>query len=269
MTSTQSFAMRRRQLLELEDLPWFPRSVRDGGTDWLAFMFNGTRAFAPIVPKIRAAMNATGTTNVLDLCSGGGGPWMTLVQDLARSGPVNVELSDLFPNLEAFRALQARSGGRLGYRKEAVDVTNVPATLDGVRTLFNAFHHFPPEAATSILADAVRKRRAIVILEGINHRGAGLLFMPLQLPAILLLTPFVRPFRWSRLLLTYLVPLIPFLVLFDGTMSMLRLYMEDELRELVARVPEADSFEWDIGVSGMKPGGLGLLHLVGIPKSRA
>jgi hypothetical protein len=229
-------------------------------------MFNGTRAFAPIVPKIRAAMTASGTTNVLDLCSGGGGPWMTRVGELARSGPVDVELSDLYPNIAAFEALKARSGGRLGYRREPVDVTDVPAALDGVRTLFNAFHHFPPDVATAILADAVRKRRAVVILEGINHRGAGLLFMPLQLPAILLLTPFVRPFRWSRLALTYLVPLIPFLVLFDGTMSMLRLYLEDELRELVARVPGAETFDWDIGVSGMKPGGLGLLHLVGVPK---
>jgi hypothetical protein len=194
--------VRRRQLVELEDLPWFPQSVRDGGTDWLAFMFNSARPFAPVAPKIRAAMDATGTTNVLDLCSGGGGPWMTLVHELGRSGPVNVELSDLFPNVRAFKAQQERSGGRLDYREEPVDVTDVPAALDGVRTLFNAFHHFPPETAASILEDAVRKRRAIAIFEGINHRGAGLLFMPVQLPAILLLTPFVRPFRWSRLLLT-------------------------------------------------------------------
>jgi hypothetical protein len=114
--------VRRRQLVELEDLPWFPRSVRDGGTDWLAFMFNSTSAFAPIAPKIRAAMDATGTTNVLDLCSGGGGPWMTLVHELARSGPVNVELSDLFPNVRAFKTQRERSGGRLGYRDEPVDV---------------------------------------------------------------------------------------------------------------------------------------------------
>jgi hypothetical protein len=260
--------VRRRQLVELEDLSWFPRSVRDGGTDWLAFMFTNAKPFAPIAPKIRAAMNATGTTNVLDLCSGGGGPWMTLVHELARSGPVNVELSDLFPNVRAFKAQQERSGGRLGYRKEPVDVTDVPSGLDGVRTLFNAFHHFPPETAASIIEDAVRKRRAIAIFEGINHRGAGLLFMPLQLPAILLLTPFVRPFRWSRLFLTYVLPLIPFLVLFDGTMSMLRLYLEDELRELVARVPDADTFDWDIGTTAVMPGGLGLLHLVGIPKEQ-
>ena len=70
--------MRRRQLIELEDLAWFPRAVRDGGTDWLGFMANVTGMFSPVAPKIREAMRATGSTQIVDLCSGGGGPWLTL-----------------------------------------------------------------------------------------------------------------------------------------------------------------------------------------------
>ncbi len=258
--------MRRRQLVEIEDLSWCPRVIRDGGTDWLGFMANTTRVFSAIAPKIRAAMDATGTTNIVDLCSGGGGPWLTLERELAKSGPVNVGLSDLYPNLEAFEDLRTRSGGRLGFHARTVDATDVPAEVDGVRTMFNAFHHFPPELATAILADAVRKQRGIVIVEGINHRAVGLLAMPLQLPAIVLLTPFVRPFRWSRLLFTYVMPLIPLLVLFDGTVSMLRLYLQDELRELVARIPGHETFEWDIGTTSIGRMPIGLAHLVGIPK---
>lgn len=258
--------MRRRQLVELEDLPWCPRVVRDGGTDWLAFMFNATRIFDAVAPKIRGAMQATGTTSVLDLCSGGGGPWLTLRRELARSGPVRVVLSDLYPNVAALDAMRLRSGGRLDYAAAAVDATNVPRHLDGVRTMFNAFHHFPPELARAILADAVAKRRAIAIFEAANHRALGLAAMPLQLPAILLLTPLVRPFRLSRLALTYLVPLIPFIVLFDGTVSFLRLYLEDDLRELVARLPGSDQFSWDIGTTRAGALPLGLTHLVGVPR---
>ena len=259
--------MRRRQLVELEDLAWCPRPVRDGGTDWLAFMANATPMFATVAPRIRAAMDAVRTTDVLDLCSGGGGPWLTVGRELARSGPVTIELSDLYPNVPAWRALSSRSGGRLRYRRDAIDATDVPSSAQGVRTMFNAFHHFPPPVARAILADAVRKRRAIAIFEGINHRGAGLAAMPLQLPAILLFTPLVRPFKWSRLLLTYAVPLIPLLVLFDGTMSMLRLYLEEDLRELVTTVPGADTFEWDIGTTRQGPLPFGPVHVIGVPKS--
>ena len=258
--------MRRRQLVEIEDLEWCPRAVRDGGTDWLAFIANTTRMFSAVAPKIRAAMEVTRTTTVLDLCSGGGGPWLTLERDLAKTGPVRVVLSDMFPNRDALERARTESGGRLHFHDAPVDAGNVPADLEGVRTMFNAFHHFPPGDARRILADAVAKRRAIVIVEGTSHRGAAAITMPLQLPAVLLGTPFVRPFRWSRLLLTYALPLIPLLVLFDGTMSLLRLYLEDELRELVASVPGHETYDWDIGVTRIAPGPVGLLHLIGLPK---
>jgi hypothetical protein len=35
-------------------------------------------------------------------------------------------------------------------------------------------------------------------------------------------TPWIRPFRWSRLLWTYVVPIIPAVLLFDGIVSCLR-----------------------------------------------
>ncbi len=259
--------MRRRQVVEIEDLGWCPRAIRDGGTDWLGFMANATKVFLPMAPKIRAAMNATGTTEVIDLCSGGGGPWLTLAPELAKSGPVTVELSDLYPNLTAFRDVAQRSGGAVGFREAPLSALDVPPDVRGVRTIFLAFHHFPPALATAILADAVRKRCAIAIFEGVNHRGVGLISMPFQLPAIFLCTPFVRPFRWSRLLFTYLVPLIPCLVLFDGTMSLLRLYLADELQELVASVPGHESFTWDIGYTPfVRSLPIGPMHLVGVPK---
>jgi hypothetical protein len=67
-------------------------------------------------------------------------------------------------------------------------------------------------------------------------------------------------------LLTYVVPLIPLLVLFDGTVSMLRLYSRDELRELVATVPGHDTFTWNIGTTRLPGLPVGLTHLVGVPR---
>lgn len=259
--------MRRMQLMEIEDYDWCPRAVRDGGTDWLGFLANLTRVFDLVAPKICAAMHATGTNRIVDLCSGGGGPWLTLERALAASSRevVVVELTDLFPNIEALTQLRKRSGGRCRFRTDPVDATDVPVELDGVRTMFNCFHHFPPELARAILADAVRKRRAIAIFEGVDRRWLPLLAMPLQAGFVFALTPWVRPFKWSRLLLTYVIPLIPFVVYFDGTVSMLRIYSPDELRELVATVPGHDDFDWDIGTTPIPGMPVGITHLVGVP----
>jgi hypothetical protein len=212
-------------------------------------------------------MDAVGTDRILDLCSGGGGPWLTLQPALARSGPARVTLSDLYPNADALRALHSRSQGQIDSYPFPVDATNVPAAFEGVRTMFSAFHHFAPDRARAILADAVAKRRAIAIFEATNTRAMALLAMPLQLPAMLLLTPFVQPFRWSRLALTYVCPLIPAIVLFDGVVSFLRLYLEDELRELVVTVPGQADYDWAIGTTALF-GRLGLTHLVGVPRRR-
>ena len=117
-----------------------------------------------------------------------------------------------------------------------------------------------------MLADAVEKRRAIAIFEGCDHRALGVLGVAAQLPLIMALTPFVRPFKLSRVLLTYALPLIPALVLFDGTASMLRLYMRDELRALVASVDGHASFLWDVGTTRIARSPVGITHLVGTPR---
>ena len=258
--------MKRLPLAEIEDQPWCPRAVRDGGTDWLGFMANATRAFSAAVPKLQAAMDAMGTRRIVDLCAGGGGPWLTLARDLAGAGDVEVVLTDLYPNLDALRAVRSGAAG-VRVHDDPVDATNVPPEFVGVRTMFNSFHHFRPALARAILADAVRKRQAIAVFEGFDHRALGVLAVLLQLPTILLLTPLVRPFRWSRLLLTYVLPLIPALVLFDGTVSVLRLYSPEELRALVREIDGHEAFDWDIGTTPVPRSPLGLIHLVGTPRA--
>lgn len=252
--------------MEIEDHPWCPKSVRDGGTDWLRFLANLTKAFDHVAPKIRAALVATGTSHIVDLCSGGSGPWLTLERTLSASGPVDVELTDLYPNISALEGVHERSGGRVRFRRSSVDATDVPTELDGVRTMFNCFHHFPPDLARAILSDAVRKRRAIAIFEGVDRRLLPLLAMPLQPVVLAALTPFIRPFKWSRLALTYVVPLIPLLVMFDGAVSMLRIYSPDELRELVSGIPSHEAFDWDIGTTRIPLSPVGITHLVGTPR---
>ncbi|MBC7173515.1 MAG: hypothetical protein H5U40_13830 [Polyangiaceae bacterium] len=82
------------------------------------------------------------------------------------------------------------------------------------------------------------------------------------------MTPFIRPFRWSRLVFTYAVPLLPLFVLWDGLMSMLRIYSPDELRALVREV-SAERYDWEIGsFSPGVPGAPRMVYLIGTPRER-
>jgi len=131
--------------------------------------------------------------------------------------------------------------------------------------MFLAFHHFSPELAVSVLADAVAKRAPIAIFDGSDHRAAMILGLGAAGPLSWAAAPWITPFRWDRLALSWLIPAIPGLVLFDGAMSALRVYGRDELWELVDRVPDARSFRWRIGEEPIPRSPVGVTYLVGTP----
>ncbi|HEX7241196.1 MAG TPA: hypothetical protein VF263_13060 [Longimicrobiaceae bacterium] len=258
--------MRRLHLLEIEDQPWCPAPIRDAGTDFLQFALRLGNNYGPVVPRLREALRRTGARRVVDLCSGGGGPWPRLVRDLDREEPrVEVVLTDRYPNLEALRRVRDESGGRLGFHPEPVDALRIPPELDGFRTLFTGFHHFRPEDARAILADAVRSRQGIAVFEATERTALSLAATALSPLMVLLATPFIRPFRWSRLLWTYLVPVVPPFVLFDGLVSCLRTYTPAELRELVAPFA-GDGYTWEIGEE-RGAGPVPVTYLIGCPSA--
>jgi len=85
---------------------------------------------------------------------------------------------------------------------------------------------------------------------------------------VLVVTPFIRPFRWSRLLWTYLIPLVPMVTLFDGLVSCLRTYSIEELRDLAARL-DANDYLWDIGTVKSTSSPIPITYLIGVPNENA
>lgn len=240
--------MRRMHLFEFEDQPWLPRILRDGVTDLLHKNIEVARLYHPVLPLLAEALRASGEASLLDLCSGGGGPVPVLRQALAADFDLDVpaRLTDLYPNISAFAAIAGRERGRVDHVCEPIDATCVPAELAGFRTLFTCFHHFRPAQAQAILNDAWAKRRGIGVFEFTERSTSGLSQLLLSPLFAAVVTPFIRPFRWSRLALTYALPVIPGLYLFDGLVSQLRTYSIDELRDMT-RPLRRDDYVWRIG----------------------
>jgi hypothetical protein len=142
----------------------------------------------------------------------------------------------------------------------------VPAELAGFRTMFSSFHHFPPVNARAILQNAVNAKQGIGIFE-ITSRSASAVCMMFRWS----LTPFafaptMHPFRWSRLFYTYLLRLIPLVLLFNGLVPCLRSYRVRELRELIEEVGATEYF-WETGEQSGAFGGLPITYLIGYPRN--
>jgi hypothetical protein len=118
-----------------------------------------------------------------------------------------------------------------------------------------------------VLVDAVAREEGIGVFECAERSLLMVLLVAIATPIrVLVVTPFIRPFRWSRLLWTYLIPVIPIVLWFDSIVSVLRVYSVEELRDLTVGL---NGYQWDIGRvrSGKLP--ITVTYLVGVSEVRS
>src|SRR6266853_5627428 len=120
--------MRRVQFIELHDRPWFPPPLRHEITDALQFGLNLLKAYAPIAPLLQSVLDSTRSRSIVDMCSGGGGPWLDLSQRLQGDAQASFQilLTDKYPNLRAFQNVSAASENHIGFYPDPVDAMKVP-----------------------------------------------------------------------------------------------------------------------------------------------
>ncbi len=256
--------MKRVHLFEFEDFQWFPTFLRNYLTDFLQFLSNRFDLYKDVVPLLSEALERSGGHTIVDLASGGGGGLLKLSEHLKEKHPdLKIILTDYYPNVTAFKRTTALSPV-FTYYEQSVNAMDVPSDLKGLRTQFLSLHHFRPEAAVKILQNAVDSNTPIALFEAQQRDVKSMISMIFSPVSVLLVTPFIRPFSLGRILFTYIIPLVPLFVMWDGIVSALRTYSEKEMHELVSKVNGHERFEWKIGVKKSGPGGVP--YLIGLPK---
>ena len=236
-----------------------PTAIREGVTDFLTVAVETTNVYEPVRERLAKAIADSQAGQVVDLCSGAGGPW----PNWRRKGLIDcaVTLTDKFPSAAAQQRLAASPAPEVCYLPEPVDASAVPKSLEGFRTLFTSFHHFRPDEARSILQDAVRSRQPVGIFET-THRNLRAMASMIGTPvAVWLLTPRIPHLSWKVILFTYLIPIIPLIVLLDGWTSCLRSYKPDELRAMA----DQPGYAWTCGTEHRGWWWPPATYLIGIP----
>ncbi|KAK7932446.1 hypothetical protein PG985_003158 [Apiospora marii] len=272
----------RMHLFEIDDQPWFPSYLRALVQEGLYHAWTTSLPIlhpqgSPASIVARTLQQVLGRRNVprytyIDFCAGAGGPTpvieRTLNASLAdsndekqqqSSSSVDFVMTDLHPHPEAWAA-SANKSHNLAYEPDPVDAANAPASLldryrkaDGdnkpgsrIFRLFNlAFHHFDDGLARAILKNTVETSDAIGIFEMQDRSFASFvtcalfgLFIPLIAPVLYWWAP------W-RLFWVYMVPIVPFVLVFDGLVSSLRTRTPEEI-EVLLRTCGADTTDWEI-----------------------
>lgn len=262
--------MKRMNVFEFEDQAWFPASLRQYMTLVLVRIHRLLNTEDAVCQLLATLLRFNGATQVVDLCSGAGGPMVEVWSSLRKTAGwenLGLVLTDLYPNHLVARFLAARRKEGLQYWGEPVDARRVPAGLNGVRTLIFSLHHLAPPEVAQVLADAKASGQPILVVEVAESRlplWAWWLTLPFGFLLALLLTPLVRPLSLRQLFFTYGLPLLPLCLAWDGAASNLRSYGEAELRAILAEL-QGESWSWKIG--RWRPRGIPwrMLYLVGTP----
>jgi hypothetical protein len=231
--------------------------------------------YARIVSRAlaQAGLDGAGAHTIIDLCAGSGGPLPFVQRELHRQGlHTRLVLTDLVPNHAAYRRIKAENERLLGATCCTIDYLADPVNAadcreKGTRTLFGAFHHFPTALARQILQNAVDTRSVIIVVDSQRSPFNVLVTPWLTALIVLLFSAFIRSSSIPRYLLrqalTYLVPVLPAMMLWDSIASFLRMYSPKEVRAIIESLEGAESFTWLIDY---EPGKLGTQYCIGIPR---
>ncbi len=128
--------MARRHLIELHEQPWCPAILRHGVQAVLQQISSTLPAYEAVLDMLLEAVEASGSTEIVDLCAGAGGPWARLSPAVVGDPRLTrVRLTDIFPDPGAMQAMNRQTSGLTEAFLEPVDAQAVPRELGGFRTV--------------------------------------------------------------------------------------------------------------------------------------
>lgn len=259
----------RIDTFESHELAWMPDELKVLFREILSWVQATGGVYSSAAPIVRDWLGKTGASAILDLCSGAGGPGVTLVNAMRQEGlsAAKIKLTDLYPATDVYAKLAAENPGVVSYAAQSFDATNSRRDDEyRVRTLLSAFHHFSPEFAQKILADAAQNSDGICIMDPFSRDLWHLLSVPVGATLGTQVYPLLNDRSPFAVAMCNLTPVIPAMFIWDSIASVLRGYTPDELLALT-RIPQCDAFVWQAGTWEYLPGtGLRGVYLTGYRK---
>jgi hypothetical protein len=244
--------MKRIHLFEFEDFSWFPHWLRIRLTRLINVMHDLLKTDQDIAKLLKPLIDETKTTQIIDLCSGSGGPMPNVLNQLVYDNEMeklNLTLTDLYPDMSSAKKFQPIKN--ISYYTKPVNVTQPNQSLRGLRSMICSFHHMKPEVAKSILKSAEDENKPIFIYEISDNSTPKYLWwlaLPINFIMCLFITPMVKPMTWQQLFFTYILPIIPLFFAWDGAVSNARTYTLKDMDELLEGLG-SDKYKWTKGVT--------------------
>jgi hypothetical protein len=211
-------------LFEFGDLNWVPRWYHFYLRETLEFQYKFYKHDLLWLKGLSKFLKESPSDKVLECCSGSGKCLPRLIEHLPKEFVKNKTfiLSDYRP-LKQYSDLDR--GAAFSYISKSLNATCANESYPLPKVFINSFHHFNDEMAKKILSDSLKNNNSILILEYTKKSLGVFISVILGSLSTFLLLPFYlkkNSYPFSILFFTYIIPLFPFVLLWDGIISNLR-----------------------------------------------
>mgnify|MGYP005992915527 CR=1 FL=1 len=225
--------MRRKQIRQIINLKWFPTHLKTLIAEFLSWFVLKVNASKPFIPVINDILTREKLTRIINIEFNVGAGVETVTPFLGKE----IKVQSIYH--EKFN-------------------TN----KNGLYLYVNCFHQLSYEQAKSSLKKICESGNPIAIVEGNNDSLWQIVGMTIFVPiTVLLSAPFVKPFRVSRLLFTYIIPLLLIVIMIDGCVALLKLYNPSDLAKITSDL-QIKNYEWKTGKEDNGRGGK-IIYLIG------
>lgn len=227
--------MKRIHIPQITNSSWFPSFLTQYVHEFMSWFVLKVHASKPFLPVIEEGLTHANQIVVLEHPSGAG-----------------FETVDPFIDPAIHR--------------KRVEMRSYQGSEMGLHLSVNAFHQLRAEEALGLLNRMAEQKQPIAIVEGNNDSLWQVFGMVVIVPLTVLFTaPFVQPFRWGRLVFTYLIPILPLVTFLDGFLALFKLYAPADLNELTAQI-HVEGYSWRSGKLDNGRGGK-IIFLLGWPEA--
>lgn len=227
--------MNRLKCREIHEKTWCPEFFRDAVTEFLSTMWK-LGVYRQAMDKMVAVIRATHKKLVVDLCSGAGDYIPILRKQLAEELPdlpLKIYKTDLYPNKKFFDT----GDEAVEYWQEPLAADEAFEKFDAVYCMFSALHHFDEADLEKMFRKAAQEKKIFMFFDISQRRWLTDIIPNIFLPGVMwIATLFVRKFTWKHLLFIYLLPIVPLITMIDGTISRMKAYKLDELKNILSKL---------------------------------
>jgi hypothetical protein len=191
--------------------------------------------YAPAALKVLELIQKSNENHLVDLCSGNGLYMCKFLKNL-NCPQVKITLTDLHPHFNS-EFVNITTNGVINYHPQALSALSAIRELNGIHLMFSAMHHFNEKELSKILQCAIDNEQTVAFFDYSQRKFVMELFAVIcGVILLFLMSPLIHPFSWKRLLFTYIVPLVPIILITDSIISRLRAYRLSELNDLLKKL---------------------------------